>query len=145
MDSQGREFVGFYTLTEDSSALPKLPLLLIVWSSRIREKIPSFELLGGPGGFFHRDFIDSRLPVGCVRQQAGCMLVSGDLLQVIQGSTPEEQGRFVDKVDQVRRLGCLKIVSPDAPLFTKAYTTAETQADKRARLRAAVLQNSLRF
>ena len=110
-----------------------------------RSKIPSFELLGGPGGFFHRDFIDSRLPVGCVRQQAGRMLVSGDLLQVIQGSTPEEQGRFVDKVDQVRRLGCLKIVSPDAPLFTKAYTTAETQADKGALLRAAVLQTSLRF
>ena len=73
------------------------------------------------------------------------MLASGGLLQVIQALTPEERGRLVDKVDQVRLLGCLKIVSPDAPLFARAYTTAKTQASKKGLLRAAVLQNSPHF
>ena len=72
------------------------------------------------------------------------MLASGGLLQVIQVLTPEERGRLVDKIDQVRLLGCLKIVSPDAPLSARAYTTAETQASKKV-LRAAVLQNSPHF
>ena len=31
------------------------------------------------------------------------------------------------RVDQVRRLGCLSITSPNMSSFTKAYPTAETQ------------------
>ena len=70
-------------------------------------------------------FTNSHLPVGRVRQQAGHLLASGDLLQVIQALTPEEQGIFMGRVDQVRRLGCLSIISSNTPLFTKP--TAETQ------------------
>ena len=73
-----------------------------------------------------RGFIDSHLPVGRVRQQAGCLLASGDL-RVIQALTPGEQGRFTGRVDQVRRLGCLSIISVNMPSFTKAYPTTETQ------------------
>ena len=72
-------------------------------------------------------FIDGHPPAGRVRQQSGRLLASGDLLQVTQALTPEEQGRSMGRVDQVRRLGCLSITSPNMSSFTKAYPTAETQ------------------
>ena len=75
-----------------------------------------------------QELINSRLSARRVRQRAGRLLASGDLLQVVQALTPEEQGRFVDRVDQVRRLGCLSIISANVPLFTgKAYPTVETR------------------
>ena len=75
-----------------------------------------------------QELINSRLSARRVRQRAGRLLASRDLLQVVQALTPEEQGRFVDRVDQVRRLGCLSIISANVPLFTgKAYPTVETR------------------
>ena len=74
-----------------------------------------------------QEFLNSHLPTRRVRQHAGRFLVNPDLLQAIQALIPEDRGRFIDRVDQVSRLGCLSIVSANVPLFTKAYPTADPQ------------------
>lgn len=51
-DSPGREFVGFYTLTENPIVLSKSPLASPHHPElgNPQKNSPSFELLGGPGG-----------------------------------------------------------------------------------------------
>ena len=51
-----------------------------------------------------REFLNSNAPTERLRELARLLLTNGDILRVIRELTPEDQGRFVDKVDQVRRL-----------------------------------------
>ena len=51
-----------------------------------------------------REFLNGNTPTERLRELARLLLTNGDILRVIRELTPEDQGRFVDKVDQVRRL-----------------------------------------
>jgi len=50
-----------------------------------------------------REFANSNLTPEQSRQRAGTLLNGKELLRNIQGLTPEDQIKFVDKVDQVSR------------------------------------------
>jgi len=50
-----------------------------------------------------QEFANSNLPSEQLRQQAGPLLTSKELLRNVWGLPPEDQTKFVDKVDQVRR------------------------------------------
>jgi len=50
-----------------------------------------------------REFANSNLTPEQSRQRAGTLLNSKELPQNIRGLTPEDQTKFVDKVDQVSR------------------------------------------
>jgi len=50
-----------------------------------------------------REFANSNLTPEQSRQRAGTLLNSKELLRNIRGLTPEDQTKFVDKVDQVGR------------------------------------------
>ena len=50
-----------------------------------------------------QEFVNSDLPSEQLRQRAAPLLSSKELLQNVLGLPPEEQTKFVDKVDQVRR------------------------------------------
>ena len=55
-----------------------------------------------------REFLNSNAPTERLRELARLLLTNGDILRVIRELTPEDQGRFVDKVDQVRRSAVFK-------------------------------------
>ena len=50
-----------------------------------------------------QEFANSSLPPEQLRQRAAPLLDSKELLRIVWGLPPEDQTRFVDKVDQVRR------------------------------------------
>ena len=49
-----------------------------------------------------REFAYSNLTPEQSKQRAAVLLNSRDLLRNVQGFAPEDQARFIDKVDQVR-------------------------------------------
>jgi len=50
-----------------------------------------------------QEFVNSDLPPEQLRQRAAPLLTSRELLRNVWGLPPEDQKKFVDKVDQVRR------------------------------------------
>jgi len=50
-----------------------------------------------------RAFLNSQLPREQLRDQARPLLSSENILQAIEEMAPEDQGRFIDKVNQARR------------------------------------------
>jgi hypothetical protein len=55
-------------------------------------------------------FLNSSLPIRDLRRQAGSLLACEGLLEIILALTREDQAKFVDKTDQVRRSSWLPIV-----------------------------------
>ena len=55
-------------------------------------------------------FLNSPRSVARLRKMAGSLFAEEDLLRLVQASTPEDQERFVEKVDEVRCFACLWIV-----------------------------------
>jgi len=51
------------------------------------------------------NFTNSELPLELLRPQAAHWIVNEQLLPEIRGLTPEEQSKFVDRVDQVCWVG----------------------------------------
>jgi len=50
-----------------------------------------------------QEFVNSNLPSEQLRQRAAHLLSSKELLRTVRGLQPEDQTKFVDKVDQVRQ------------------------------------------
>jgi len=53
-----------------------------------------------------QEFLDGSLTIGQLKQRATSFLNNKGLLRIVQGLTPENQTKFLDRVDQVRR-SCL--------------------------------------
>lgn len=70
------------------------------------------------------DFVNNDLTPKQLKQQADLLLDSEELLQSVQGLTPEDQMRFIDRVDQVCQ-GWLTLLSQCLPLIflMKLYPT----------------------
>lgn len=72
-----------------------------------------------------QDFANSNLPSEQLRQRAVSLLNSKELLQNVLGLTPEDQTKFVDKVDQVRRDHLCSL------LVSSLYYSCEGISDRR--------------
>ena len=85
------------------------------------------------GGTALREFAYSDLTQEQSKQRASLLLDSKDLLRNVRGLAPEDQTRFIDKADQVRRRRswlirlphCLPLIIP-----AKAYTAVDLRTVK---------------
>jgi len=76
-------------------------------------------------------FLNSSWPVARLRKKAGSLLAEEDILRLVQASTPEDQERFVEKVDEVRCFACPRIVlNVPPPSFPKLYPTLDARCVK---------------
>ena len=70
-----------------------------------------------------QEFLNSNATPKRLRQRAAALLSGKELLRNVRGLTPEDQSRFVDKLDQVCRNGSFFFIKIPFIISTKAYPT----------------------
>ena len=84
---------------------------------------------GGEAPFL--EFVDGNLTPEQSKQWTALLLDSKDLLRNVQGLAPEDQTRFIDKVDQVRRTRLIRSHNFYLSSFLrKAYTAVDLRTVK---------------
>ena len=81
------------------------------------------------GGTQIREFLTSNFPLETLRQRTENLLSNKDLVRNIQAMTPEDQTKFLDKVDQVCQ-GIPLLRNFWFNISTKAYPTLNPQNSK---------------
>ena len=99
-------------------------LLERCWEQKPKKRPTMEEVVRRWQGFEAREFANSALTPEQSRQRAGPLLNSKDLLREFRALIPEDQTKFIDKVDKVRR-GWLILLSqyPPSIISAKAYPT----------------------
>ena len=78
-----------------------------------------------------QEFTDTNLAPELLRQRASPLLNDKQLMQIVQGLTPDNQAKFLEKVDQVCRgpqcMTTLSYILKPPLSFLKAYPTLDSQ------------------
>ena len=89
--------------------------------------VNAFDRVWTKGGTPFLEFVYSNLTPEQSRQRAALLLNNRDLLRNVQGLSPEDQTRFIDKVDQVRQSWLIRLSHVHLSSFLQRRTRPPTR------------------